>query len=135
MDSQPPNPSTTTCACSSAVAGNATSTGSVPPTVTTTCTTPNVVTIPVPIVQNEENYAYVTVKGSLHDRTCCIFGLNEAEIQALSKRYGTGVKQVVNGVMVSVPPMVMLNTLAQLSYKVVCSCGEAEICWTMQREI
>ncbi|KAM7353683.1 uncharacterized protein ACRADG_005647 [Cochliomyia hominivorax] len=97
--------------------------------------TANVVTIPVPIVNNEGTYAYITVKGSLHDRSCCVFGLNDTEIQALSKRFESSVKPVVNGVMVSTPPLVMLNTLAQLSYKVVCSCGEAEICWTMQREI
>lgn len=95
----------------------------------------NVVTIPVPIVHNEGTYAYVTVKGSLHDRSCSVFGLNDTEIQALWKRFQNSVKPVVNGVMVSTPPMVMLNTLAELSYKVVCSCGEAEICWTLQREI
>ncbi|XP_017043802.1 uncharacterized protein LOC108089865 [Drosophila ficusphila] len=94
-----------------------------------------VVTIPVPILQSEGNFAYITVKGSLHDTTCTIFGLNQAEIQALFKRFESGVKACVNGIMVAVPPMVMLNTLAQLSYKVVCSCGEAEICWTMQREV
>lgn len=93
----------------------------------------NVVTIPVPILQSEGNFAYVTVKGSLHDYTCTVFGLNQAEIQALSNRLS--VKPCVNGVLIAVPPMVMLNTLAQLSYKVVCSCGEAEICWTMQREV
>ncbi|KAH8261856.1 hypothetical protein KR038_005542 [Drosophila bunnanda] len=95
----------------------------------------NVVTIPVPILQSEGNFAYITVKGSLHDYTCTVFGLNQAEVQALSKRFESGVKPCVNGIMVAVSPMVMLNTLAQLSYKVVCSCGEAEICWTMQREV
>ncbi|XP_017038579.1 uncharacterized protein [Drosophila kikkawai] len=95
----------------------------------------NVVTIPVPILQSEGNFAYITVKGSLHDYTCTVFGLNQAEVQALSKRFESGVKACVNGIMVAVSPMVMLNTLAQLSYKVVCSCGEAEICWTMQREV
>ncbi|XP_016995888.1 uncharacterized protein [Drosophila takahashii] len=102
---------------------------------TTAAVAANVVTIPVPILQSEGNFAYITVKGSLHDYTCTIFGLNQAEVQALSKRFESGVKACVNGIMVAVPPMVMLNTLAQLSYKVVCSCGEAEICWTMQREV
>lgn len=97
--------------------------------------TTSVVTIPVPIVHNEGTYTYVTIKGSLHDRSCSVFGLNDTEIQALSKRFENSVKPVVNGVMVAASPLTMLNTLAQLSYKVVCSCGEAEICWTMQREI
>ncbi|XP_023170803.1 uncharacterized protein LOC111599396 isoform X2 [Drosophila hydei] len=109
----------------------------VPSTTSTSAVPPgcpaNVVTIPVPILQSEGNFAYVTVKGSLHDYTCTVFGLNQAEVQALSNRLS--VKPCVNGVLVAVPPMVMLNTLAQLSYKVVCSCGEAEICWTMQREV
>ncbi|XP_017482198.1 PREDICTED: uncharacterized protein LOC108371201 [Rhagoletis zephyria] len=119
----------TTTATSSVAAQTATSTNSVPTSVA------NVVTIPVPIVQNEENYTYVTVKGSLHDRSCAVFGLNDTEIQALSKRFGNGLKGAVNGVMVTITPMDMVNTLAQLGYKVVCSCGEAEISWTMQREI
>ncbi|XP_046803836.1 uncharacterized protein LOC124419254 [Lucilia cuprina] len=97
--------------------------------------TANEVTIPVSIVNNEGTCAYITVKGSLHDRSCSVFGLNDTEIQALSKRFENSVKPVMNGVMVSASHLVMLNTLAQLSYKVVCSCGKAEICWTMQREI
>lgn len=115
----------------------ASSTGSLNTAAAATATTcqANVVTIPVPILQSEGNFAYITVKGSLHDYTCTVFGLNQAEVQALSKRFESGVKACVNGIMVAVSPMVMLNTLAQLSYKVVCSCGEAEICWTMQREV
>ncbi|XP_017834904.1 uncharacterized protein LOC108594280 [Drosophila busckii] len=109
------------------------SVASVPGAQATSCQPANVVTIPVPIIQSEGTFAYVTVKGSLHDYTCTVFGLNQAEIQALSNRLS--VKPCVNGVLIAVPPMVMLNTLAQLSYKVVCSCGEAEICWTMQREV
>ncbi|KAI8115851.1 hypothetical protein CVS40_11998 [Lucilia cuprina] len=84
---------------------------------TAPATTANVVTIPVPMVNNEGTYAYITVKGSLHDRFCSVFGLNDTEIQALSKRLENSVKPVVNGVMVSASPLVMLNTLAQLSYK------------------
>ncbi|XP_053960798.1 uncharacterized protein LOC128864989 [Anastrepha ludens] len=119
----------TTAGTSSVAAQTTASTNSVPNSVA------NVVTIPVPIVQNEENYTYVTVKGSLHDRSCTVFGLNDAEVQALSKRFDTGLKHTLNGVMVGIPPMNMVNTLAQLSYKVICSCGEAEISWTMQREV
>ncbi|XP_062135539.1 uncharacterized protein LOC133845177 [Drosophila sulfurigaster albostrigata] len=120
-----PKDSTLNCECPpAAVAPSATSIAGCPA---------NVVTIPVPILQTEGTFAYVTVKGSLHDYTCTVFGLNQAEVQALSQRLS--VKNCVNGVLIAVPPMVMLNTLAQLSYKVICSCGEAEICWTMQREV
>lgn len=95
----------------------------------------NVVTIPVPIIATEGIYSYVAIKGSLHDRSCTVFGLNDIEVQAISKRFENAVKPVVNGVMISISPIAMINTLAQLSYKVVSSCGEAEICWTLQREI
>jgi len=114
------------------------STTNVPSKTNSACSTTNcanVVTIPVPIVHNEGTFYYITVKGSLHDRSCSVFGLNDAEIQAISKRFENSVKPVMNGVMISVPPMDMVNTLSQLSYKVVCSSGEAEICWTMQREV
>lgn len=97
-------------------------------------TAANFVTIPVPIVNNEGTYTYATVKGSLHDRSCFVFGLNDDELDALVKRFGKS-KYVANGIIFSIPPVDMLNTLAELNYKVVCSCGEAEICWTMQREI
>ncbi|XP_075153374.1 uncharacterized protein LOC142226977 [Haematobia irritans] len=107
----------------------------VTPVPTPVASTASVVTIPVPVVHNEGTYVYITIKGSLHDRSCQIFGLNDTELQALSKRYENSIKPVVNGVMIATSPMHMMNTLAQLGYKVICSSGEAEICWTMQREI
>lgn len=117
---------------------NATTT---PPTSATTnnptpvsCNT-NVVTIPVPIVSQEDIYTYVSIKGSLHDRTCAVFGLNNDEVVALSKRFENGTTQIINGVMINAPPMQLINTLSQLGYKVICSTGEAEIVWTMQREV
>jgi hypothetical protein len=33
------------------------------------------------------------------------------------------------------PPVQVINTLSELGYKVVCSTGEAEIVWTLQREV
>lgn len=112
-----------------------------PPTTTNTnnptpvsCNT-NVVTIPVPIVSPEEIYTYVSIKGSLHDRTSTCFGLNNDEVVALSKRFENGTTQIVNGIMINTPPMKLINTLSQLGYKVICSTGETEIVWTMQREV
>lgn len=104
-------------------------------TITATPCSTNVVTIPVPIVSQEEIYTYVSIKGSLHDRSCAVFGLNNDEIVALSKRFENGTTQTVNGVMINTPPMPLINTLSQLGYKVICSTGEAEIVWTMQREV
>ncbi|XP_055921238.1 uncharacterized protein LOC129952591 [Eupeodes corollae] len=98
------------------------------------CST-NVVTIPVPIVSQEDIYTYISIKGSLHDRTTAVFGLNSDEVLALSKRFENGTTNIVNGVMINTPPMQLINTLSQLGYKVICSTGEAEIVWTMQREV
>lgn len=33
------------------------------------------------------------------------------------------------------PPIQVINTLSELGYKVVCSTGEAEVVWTLQREV
>lgn len=124
------NVASNVCICQSNVSASCPATSH-----TTTSIQAPVVTVPIPILQNEGIYAYVAVKGSLHDFTCTVFGLNDTEKLALQKRYSYGVKPVVNGLIMPTPPMDMLNTLAQLSYKVVSSCGEAEICWTLQREI
>ncbi|XP_055857284.1 uncharacterized protein LOC129920108 [Episyrphus balteatus] len=109
-----------------------TTTNNVPTPVS--CST-NVVTIPVPIVSQEDIYTYVSIKGSLHDRTTAVFGLNNDEVLALSKRFENGTTQIVNGIIINTPPMQLINTLSQLGYKVICSTGEAEIVWTMQREV
>lgn len=33
------------------------------------------------------------------------------------------------------PPVQVINTLSELGYKVVCTTGEAEVVWTLQREV
>lgn len=33
------------------------------------------------------------------------------------------------------PPFSIINALAELGYRVICSTGEAEILWTLQREL
>ncbi|CAD7079206.1 unnamed protein product [Hermetia illucens] len=93
------------------------------------------VVIPVPIVPPEDIYTYVVVKGSLHAQDCAIFGLNEQETAAFTKRYTNGSTEIVNGILIKIPPLQAINSLSQLGYKVVCSTGEAEIVWTMQREL
>lgn len=93
-----------------------------------------VVTIPVPVIPTEGTFVYIAVKGSLHDTSCAVFGLNHEEVQAIKRRFDNSVKRIVNGVMVTSSPLDMLNALAQLGYKVISSCGEAEISWTLQRE-
>lgn len=96
---------------------------------------PPVVALPVPVVPPlESTYYYVFVRGSVYSDFASLFGLTQDEQQALSKRYNNKVSFVDNGIMIKAPAADLINSLAQLGYKVVCSTGEAEITWTLQRE-
>jgi len=99
-----------------------------------TSTSPNVVAIPV-VPPPEDIYVYVCVKGSLHDTNSSIFGLNSEEQIAMGKRFTKGTTEIVNGIMVNGAPVEVINTLSKLGYKVICSTGECEVVWTMQREV
>ncbi|XP_017767309.1 PREDICTED: uncharacterized protein LOC108555796 isoform X2 [Eufriesea mexicana] len=86
-------------------------------------------------VINDENYYYIGVKASPFAIDCAVFGLNPDEVSALSKRFPNSGTNVLNGVMIKGPPFSIINALAELGYRVVCSTGETEILWTMQREL
>lgn len=91
----------------------------------------NLATVPL---TEEDGVVYVAIKGSLHASDCSVFGLGEEEIRAISKKYpGSGV--VVNGVSLKANVVDAINSLAQLGYKIIASTGEAEITWTLQREV
>lgn len=102
---------------------------------------PNVVvTMPIPVVPaaaniNEGTFVYVAVKGSLHSMDSSVFGLSKEEVSALSKRFSNSSTAIVNGVNIKGPPIDVINSLSQLGYKIVCSTGETEVVWTMQREL
>lgn len=103
--------------------------------VTQAAAPPSVVAIPVPVVPPlESTYYYVFVRGSVYSDFASLFGLTQDEQQALSTRYNNKISFVDNGIMIKAPPVDLINSLAQLGYKVVCSTGEAEITWTLQRE-
>lgn len=80
-------------------------------------------------------YAYVAVKGSIHSGDCTVFGLNEAEEKALVKKFSGVKKDVINGILLKSSPLQLVNALGQLGYRVVATTGEAEIVWTMQRDV
>lgn len=96
---------------------------------------PSVVTVAVPITQPEGTFTYIAVKGSLHSSDSAVFGLNKDEVKALSKRFANSTTEIVNGVNIKGPPMDVINALSLLDYKVVCSTGEIEVVWTLQREV
>lgn len=97
----------------------------------TTPTRKSLTGVPLPV----EEIVYVAVKGSLHANDCSTFGLGAEEIKAISQKFpGSGAK-VVNGVTIKVNVLEALNALSQLGYRVITSTGEAEITWTLQREI
>lgn len=80
-------------------------------------------------------HAYVCVKASLYSADSAVFGLNETEQKALVKRFGNYEKNVINGVLIKGPAIDVVNALGQLGYRVVATTGEAEITWTMQRDL
>lgn len=87
----------------------------------------------IPIV--EDGIVYVAIKGSLYANDCSAFGLGQEEIRALTKRFPGSVAGVVNGITIKATVLSTINALAQLGYKVVSSTGEAEVTWTLQRDI
>lgn len=96
---------------------------------------PNIVTVAVPVPNQDSTYAYVAVKGSLHASDSAVFGLNQEEVKALSKRFSNSTTEIVNGVNIKGPPINVINSLSLLGYKVICSTGEIEVVWTLQREV
>ncbi|KAG5892947.1 hypothetical protein JTB14_014999 [Gonioctena quinquepunctata] len=79
--------------------------------------------------------AYVAVKGSLHAADSAVFGLDNVEIKALVKKFSDSKKEVINGILLQAPPMDVVNALGQLGYRVIATTGEAEVVWTMQRDV
>ncbi|XP_059616526.1 uncharacterized protein LOC132261643 [Phlebotomus argentipes] len=94
-----------------------------------------IIPVPVPAIQHEGTYTYVAVKGSLYASDSAVFGLSKEEETALANRFATDSDKIVGGVMIKNHPIKVINTLSQLGYKVVSSTGEAEVVWTMQREV
>lgn len=80
-------------------------------------------------------HAYVAVKASLHSTDTFVFGLNNEEEAALTKRFNTCSKEVINGILLRGAPVQIVNALGQLGYRVVSTTGENEIVWTLQRDL
>lgn len=96
-------------------------------------TEPTIIPVALP---EESTYAYVAVKGFLQSTDCDVYGLNEEEILALAKRYEVPKNNMkVTGVNLKGGCISVINSLAELGYRVITSTGENEITWTLQREI
>ncbi|RLU17108.1 hypothetical protein DMN91_011177 [Ooceraea biroi] len=96
-------------------------------------------------VEDDEIFYYIGVKASPFATDCVVFGLMPYEAAALRSRFPLtpGSPDVVNGIvikgtyvgkLISGSPFSVINALAELGYRVICSTGEAEILWTLQRE-
>lgn len=83
----------------------------------------------------DTSYVYIAVKGSLYLPDSAVFGLNETEIKALCNRFQQIKKEIINGIQLKAAPIAVVNALSELGYKVICTTGETEVVWTMQREI
>lgn len=108
-----------------------------PPTsVATETVPPTKVVVPMPVLQQHDDiYYYIFIKGSLYSPDSAVFGLEAAEIQALSKKFNSPCKEIENGIMLKKSVCETINALAQLGYKVISTCGDAETMFTMQREL
>lgn len=87
------------------------------------------------LLESSGTHAYVAVKASIYAEDSAVFGLNEVEKNALVKRFQNYQKPITNGVLIKGPPIDIVNALGELGYRVVASTGEAEILWTMQRDL
>lgn len=93
-----------------------------------------IVTVPV-IQQPDGIYQYISIRGVLSGDDCAVFGLNLEECMALQKRFTFSSIEIMHGQVIKSNVFQVLNSLSKLGYKVVCSSGEKDIVWTMQREI
>ncbi|CAL7951423.1 unnamed protein product [Xylocopa violacea] len=85
-------------------------------------------------VMNDDNYYYVGVKASPYSSTSVVFGLNSDEAWALFKRFPDHGPSVKNGFTINGPPFSIINALAETGYRVICSSGDTDVLWTLQRE-
>ncbi|XP_018575412.1 uncharacterized protein LOC108914164 [Anoplophora glabripennis] len=91
--------------------------------------------IPASLLMASGTFAYVAVKASIHAFDSAVFGLNDDELKALVKKFSDYRKEVINGVLLKASPIEVVNALGQLGYRVVATTGEAEVIWTMQRDL
>jgi hypothetical protein len=86
--------------------------------------TNSIVTVPIPVISNDSLYTYVFVRGSLFASYSAVFGASDVENEALSKRFHCSSAGIENGIEIKTPPSKVINSLAQLGYRVVCSTGK-----------
>lgn len=86
--------------------------------------------------EDDDIFYYIGVKASPFATDCAVFGLPPKEASALRSRFplSPSSPNVVNGIVLKGTPFSVINALAELGYRVICSTGETEILWTMQRE-
>lgn len=110
-----------------------------PPNTTTTsssCTPQTASIVTVPVIQQQEGiYAYISIRGVLSGEDCSVFGLSLEESLALQKRFTFSSMEMMHGHLIKSNVFQVLNSLSKLGYKVICSSGDKDIVWTMQREI
>lgn len=91
--------------------------------------------VPASLLVSSGMYAYVAVKASIHATDSAVFGLNDVELNALVKRFHNYRKDIINGTLLKAAPIELINALAEIGYRVVATTGEAEVVWTLQRDV
>jgi hypothetical protein len=88
---------------------------------------------PPVIISPDSSFVYIAVRGSLHATDCSIFGMNAEETAAILARYPKN--ELYNAFSVKGNAINVINSLSELGYHVISSCGENETTWTLQREV
>ncbi|XP_071052570.1 uncharacterized protein [Onthophagus taurus] len=91
--------------------------------------------IPASLLMTSGIHAYVVVKASLQSTNSLVFGLSKVETDALVKKFDNFKEEVMNGCLIRGSPIQVVNALAELGYRVVGTTGDAEVVFTMQRDI
>ncbi|KAL0123618.1 hypothetical protein PUN28_005853 [Cardiocondyla obscurior] len=86
--------------------------------------------------EEDDIFYYIGVKASPFAPECVVFGLSPKEVSAIRSRFplSPANADILNGVKIKGAPFSVINALAELGYRVICSAGESETLWTLQRE-
>lgn len=103
--------------------------------ISSTPPTPAANIITMPVMAQDGIYAYISIRGVLSGDDCTVFGISLEEKLAIEKRFTTSSLPINHGMTIKSNVFQVLNSMSKLGYKVVCSSGDKEIIWTMQREI
>merc|ERR1719483_1461781 len=96
--------------------------------------------------QVQEMSSYVAVQGAPRKDSCSVFGLTPKEVRYLRIKFNnirrpsdtslSPLQHPNHGVSIPASPVVVLNALGYIGFKVVSTCGDSEVyLWTVERNL